>query len=52
MIPANYRHAVESGVYLQGVDSSSIGDRLRVEASEIGAARVLLTRLIHEASTN
>jgi hypothetical protein len=42
MIPASYRHAVDSGVYLQGVDSSLIGERLQFEASEVGAAKALL----------
>ena len=36
MLPAAYQHAVDSGVYLQGVDTSHIGDRKPVGLEVIG----------------
>jgi Carbohydrate esterase, sialic acid-specific acetylesterase len=42
MTPASYQHAIDSGVYLSGVDSSYIGARLPVERSEIGDPSVFL----------
>ena len=42
MIPASYRHAIDSGVYLRGVDSSELGTRLPVARDEIGDTAVFL----------
>jgi Carbohydrate esterase, sialic acid-specific acetylesterase len=42
MTPASYQHAIDSGVYLSGVDSSCIGARLPVERSAIGDPSVFL----------
>ena len=42
MIPASYRHAVDSGVYLRGVDSSVVGGRMPVDPRMVGDAAVLL----------
>ena len=42
MTPTSYQHAIDSGVYLGGVDSSYIGARLPVERSEIGDPSVFL----------
>jgi hypothetical protein len=42
VIPDSYRHALDSGVYLRGVDSSDVGDRTPIDPREIGDAAVLL----------
>jgi Carbohydrate esterase, sialic acid-specific acetylesterase len=42
MHPPSYQHAIDSGVYLRGVDSSDIGARLPVAREEIGDASVFL----------
>jgi len=42
MTSTSYQHAIDSGVYLNGVDSSHIGTRLPVERSEIGDPSVFL----------
>src|SRR5262249_26826993 len=42
MTPTSYQHAIDSGVYLSGVDSSCIGARLPVERSEMGDPSVFL----------
>jgi hypothetical protein len=42
MNPPGYQHAIDSGVYLRGVDSSDIGARVAVARDEIGAPSVLL----------
>ena len=42
MIPARYRHALDSGVYLRGVDSSYPGARTPIDASKVDRAAVLL----------
>jgi hypothetical protein len=42
MTSTSYRHAIDSGIYLNGVDSSYIGARLPVERSEIGDPSVFL----------
>jgi hypothetical protein len=42
MTPTSYQHAIDSGVYLSGVDSSYIGAHLPVERSEIGDPSVFL----------
>src|SRR5262249_41045509 len=42
MTSTSYQHAIDSGVYLSGVDSSHIGTRLPVERSEIGDPSVFL----------
>jgi hypothetical protein len=42
MTSTSYQHAIDSGVYLNGVDSSHIGARLPVERSEIGNPSVFL----------
>jgi len=39
---ASYQHAIDSGVYLRGVDSSRVGARLPVTRDEIGNPSVLL----------
>ena len=36
VLPAAYQHAIDSGVYLQGVDSSYVGDRKPVALEAIG----------------
>jgi Carbohydrate esterase, sialic acid-specific acetylesterase len=36
MIPQSYQHAIDSGVYLSGVDTSRVGDRRPVSRGEIG----------------
>jgi hypothetical protein len=38
----SYQHAIDSGVYLRGVDSSRVGARLPVTRNEIGDPSVLL----------
>jgi hypothetical protein len=42
MNPPGYQHAIDSGVYLTGVDSSHVGARLPVARDEIGDPSVLL----------
>jgi len=42
MIPPSYQHALDSGVYLPGVDASHIGDRHPVARAEMGEPEVLL----------
>jgi hypothetical protein len=42
MSSPGYQHAIDSGVYLKGVDSSHIGARLPVAREEIGTPSVLL----------
>jgi Carbohydrate esterase, sialic acid-specific acetylesterase len=42
MIPSSYQHAVESGVYLHGVDTSRVDDRRPVARKEVGEPPVLL----------
>jgi hypothetical protein len=42
MHPPSYQHAIDSGVYLRGVDSSHIGARVAVARDEIGDPSVLL----------
>jgi Carbohydrate esterase, sialic acid-specific acetylesterase len=42
MHPPSYQHAIDSGVYLRGVDSSDISARLPVAREEIGDASVFL----------
>jgi hypothetical protein len=42
MIPQSYQHALDSGVYLPGVDTSTVGERVPVDPSTIGAPAVLL----------
>ena len=42
MTPASYQHAIDSGVYLKGVDASDIGARVPVERGEIGDPPVFL----------
>jgi Carbohydrate esterase, sialic acid-specific acetylesterase len=36
MIPRRYQHAIDSGVYLSGVDTSRVGDRRPVSREEMG----------------
>jgi hypothetical protein len=38
----NYQHAIDSGIYLQGVDSSRVGSRLPVERKQVGHPAVFL----------
>ncbi len=42
MIPAAYQHARDSGVYLNGVDTSFPGERTPIDPRSIGKAAVLL----------
>ena len=42
LIPDSYRHSLDSGAYLRGVDSSEVGDRTPVDSREVGDAAVLL----------
>jgi carbohydrate esterase-like sialic acid-specific acetylesterase len=42
MIPDTYQNAVDSGVYLRGVDSSDIGIKTRVAANEIVSPAVVM----------
>jgi Carbohydrate esterase, sialic acid-specific acetylesterase len=42
MGPGSYQHAIDSGVYLPGVDTSEIGDRLIIMAEQIHAPAVFL----------
>ncbi len=42
MIPDTYQNAVDSGVYLQGVDSSDIGTKTKVAADEIVSPAVVM----------
>jgi Carbohydrate esterase, sialic acid-specific acetylesterase len=42
MTPLSYQHAIDSGVYLIGVDSSDASTRVPADPSEIGASPVFL----------
>jgi hypothetical protein len=42
MIPASYQHAIDSGVYINGVDSSQIHDRVPVSRDAVGDPAVFL----------
>src|SRR5262245_53922583 len=42
MIPPSYQHALDSGVYLPGVDASHVGDRRPVARTDMGDPAVLL----------
>jgi hypothetical protein len=42
MNPPTYQHAIDSGVYLKGVDTSHIGARFPIAREEIGIPSVLL----------